>query len=173
MPDFAALMKEEIRRLARLEIRAAIKGLRRMSAQHRRDLAALKRLAPRLEKSVAFLEGQERSRVAEPQVSAKAVEKSRFSAKWLRSQRNKLKLSAEQYARLVGVSGLTIYNWELGKAKPRKEKMAALVAVRNIGRREALKRLELIGPGKKPVAKKAKRTRRRKAGRKGRRGGRR
>ena len=170
MPNFAALMKEEIRRLARSEIRAHLKGLRRMSAQHRRDLAALKRLAPRLEKSVAFLEGQERSRVAEPQVSAKAAEKARFSAKWLRAHRERIKLSAEQYARLVGVSGLSIYNWEFGKAKPSEGKRAALFAVRGIGRREALKRLELIGPGKKPVSRKA---RRRKGGRKGRRGGRR
>jgi DNA-binding transcriptional regulator YiaG len=160
MPNFAAMMKEEIRRLARSEIRAAIKGLRRIVAQHRRDLAALKRLAPRLEKSVAFLEGQERSRVAEPQVSAKAAEKARFSAKWLRAHRERIKLSAEQYARLVGVSGLTIYNWELGRAKPSEGKRAALFAIRGIGRREALKRLELIGPAKKPVAKKARKTRR-------------
>ena len=173
MPNFASAMKEEIRRLARSEIRAHLKGLRRIVAQHRRDLAALKRLAPRLEKSVAFLEGQERSRVAEPQVSARAAEKARFSAKWLRAHRERIKLSAELYARLVGVSGLTIYNWELGKAKPRKEKLAALLAVRGIGRREALKRLELIGPGKKAVARKAKKTRRKKAGRKGRKGGRR
>ena len=58
-------MKEEIRRLASLEIRASIKGLRRMVALHRRDLAALRRLAARLEKSVAFLEGQERAWTAQ------------------------------------------------------------------------------------------------------------
>jgi DNA-binding transcriptional regulator YiaG len=160
MPNFAVAMKEEIRRLARSEIRAHLKGLRRIVAQHRRDLASLKRLAPRLGKSVAFLEGQERSRVAEPQVSAKTAEKARFSAKWLRAHRERIRLSAEQYARLVGVSGLSIYNWELGKAKPRKEKLAALAAIRGIGRREALKRLELIGPGRKPVAKKARKVRR-------------
>jgi DNA-binding transcriptional regulator YiaG len=165
MPNFAAVMKEEIRRLARREIRAHLRGLRRLIAQHRRDLAALKRLAPQLEKSVAFLEAQERGRVAEPQVSGEAVEKARFSAKWLRSHRERIKLSADQYARLVGVSALSIYNWELGKAKPSKEKLAALIAVRGIGRREALKRLELIGPAKKPVAKKTRRARRKKAGR--------
>jgi len=38
-------------------------------------------------------------------------------------------------------------------------KLAALAAVRGIGRREALKRLELIGPGQKPVARKGRKTR--------------
>jgi len=35
-------------------------------------------------------------------------------------------LSAADYGKLVGVSGLTIYNWEGGKAKPRQEKIAVL-----------------------------------------------
>ena len=39
---------------------------------------------------------------------------------------------------------LTIYNWEKGKTRPRKEQIAALVAVRGIGKREALRRLELL-----------------------------
>lgn len=159
MSNFAALMKDEFRRLARRESRAAIRGVRRIVSQHRRDVAALKRLVPQLAKAVAFLEAQERGRVAEPQVSEKVAEKARFSAKWLKSHRGRLGLSANQYARLVGVTALTIYNWESGKGKPSKGRLAALVAVRKIGRRDALKRLELIGPAKKPVVKKAKKRR--------------
>jgi DNA-binding transcriptional regulator YiaG len=45
---------------------------------------------------------------------------------------------------LVGVSGLTIYNWEHGKSRPGKENFAALVAVREMGKREALAKLELL-----------------------------
>jgi DNA-binding transcriptional regulator YiaG len=169
MSNFAAVMKDEFRRLARREANALLKSVRRMVTQHRRDLASLKRLAPKLAQSVAFLEAQERGRVAEPQVPGKLAEKARFSAKWLKAHRVRIKLSANQYARLVGVTGLTIYNWESGKGKPSKAKLPALFAVRGIGRRDALKRLELIGPGKKkPVARKT-----RKAGRKvGRRKGR-
>jgi DNA-binding transcriptional regulator YiaG len=162
MSNFAAIMKDEFRRLARREANALLKSVRRLVTQHRRDLASLKRLAPKLVQSVAFLEAQERGRVAEPQVSGKLAEKARFSAKWLKAHRARIKLSADQYARLVGVTGQTIYNWEIGKGKPSRTKMAALFAVRGIGRRDALKRLDLIGPAKKkPVAKKT-----RKAGRK-------
>ena len=68
----------------------------------------------------------------------------RYSARSVRAQRKRLGLSAEQYGRLVGVSGLTIYHWEHGKARPRKAQLAALIAVRGIGKRDALKRLETL-----------------------------
>ena len=45
---------------------------------------------------------------------------------------------------LVGVTGQTVYNWEQGKSKPRDEQLAALLAVRELGQREAWKRLELL-----------------------------
>jgi len=47
-----------------------------------------------------------------------------------------------------GVSGLSIYNWEKGKAKPRKEQVATLAALRGITKREAAARLEQLS-GKK------------------------
>jgi transcriptional regulator with XRE-family HTH domain len=62
----------------------------------------------------------------------------------VRAQRERLGLSAADYAKLVGVSSLTIYNWEHGKTRPRAEQLAALVALRGIGKREALHRLELL-----------------------------
>ena len=45
---------------------------------------------------------------------------------------------------VVGVTGQTVYNWEQGKSKPRDEQLAALVAVRELGKREAVNRLELL-----------------------------
>jgi hypothetical protein len=38
----------------------------------------------------------------------------------------------------------TVYHWEQGKSRPRKSQMASLVAVRGLGRREALKRLAAL-----------------------------
>ena len=60
----------------------------------------------------------------------------------LKAQRRRLKLSAADFGKLLGVSGLTIYNWEQGTTRPRKHHLAALVAVREMGRREALAKLE-------------------------------
>ena len=56
----------------------------------------------------------------------------------------KLGLSAADYATLVEVSAQTIYNWERGKSKPQEQQLASLLAVRDLGKREALKRLELL-----------------------------
>ena len=54
--------------------------------------------------------------------------------------------AAKYPAKFVGVSGLTIYNWEHEKSRPRQAQLAALVAVRGIGKREALMKLaELTG----------------------------
>ena len=53
----------------------------------------------------------------------------------------RLGLSADDYAKLVGVSPLTVRHWEAGKARPRKAQLAALVAVRGIGKAEAMAKL--------------------------------
>lgn len=46
------------------------------------------------------------------------------------------------------VSGLTIYNWEKAESKPRKDALTKLIAVKDIGRREALRTLERLNDAK-------------------------
>jgi len=60
-----------------------------------------------------------------------------FSAKAVAADRARLELSAADYGELVGVSGLTIYNWEKGKTEPREPQIAKWLAVKGIGKREA------------------------------------
>ena len=143
MPNLASVLKDEICRLARKEAKSQVGVTRRAATQHRRDIAALKRLVEGLSKRVAFLESQERKRVSKPTLDASA-EPVRFSPRWVKSHRQRLGLSAQDYGRLVGVSALTVYNWEGGKSKPRKEALAAVAAVRGLGKREAFKRLEIL-----------------------------
>lgn len=144
MADLVGTLKEEIRRLARKEIKVETGATKQAVAQYRRDIAGLKRQVQQQQKKIAFLEARERQRLAEPQAAEEATENARFSARSVKSQRERLGFSAADYAKLVGVSPLTIYNWEHGKSRPRKEQLAALVAVRGIGKREALARLELL-----------------------------
>jgi DNA-binding transcriptional regulator YiaG len=56
--------------------------------------------------------------------------------------RKRLDLSAAELAQLLGVSMQSVYNWEHKKSAPRKEQVAAIVALRSIGKREARRRLE-------------------------------
>ena len=143
MPDLAQTLKAEIRRLARSEIRAENQKLREDSARYRRDIASLKRQVGDLTRELSFLRRQEQKRVAQ-KPAADAAERVRFSPKWLHAHRTKLGLSQQDYGRLVGVTGLTIYNWENGKTNPRQQQLAAWAQVRNLGKREANKRLELL-----------------------------
>ena len=144
MSNLGSILKDEIRRLARREIRSQVAATKRAAAQHRRDIAELKRLVKSLASRLTFLESQEKKRVFKPIAEAPSGQV-RFSARWLKAQRERLGLSAADYGKLVGVSALTIYNWESGKAKPRQGKMAVLAAMRRLGKREALKRLEMMG----------------------------
>ena len=143
MPNIAAVFRQEITRLARKEVKTQTKAIRTANAQYRRDIAQLKRQAGALSKQVAYLEQQERKRAAKRGPKA-GVEGRRFSPRGLKTHRQKLGLSATDYASLVGVSAQTIYNWEWGTSKPRAEQLASLVAVRDLGKREALKRLDLL-----------------------------
>jgi len=145
MPNVTSALNDHIRRLARREIRGNTGVVRRATAQYRRDIAALKRQVTALSRAVEFLEKQEKRRVGAPASSAQPpAQGKRFRAGGVKSHRTKLGLSALDYGRLVGVSGLTIYHWEAGKSRPRQQQLAKLAAVRGLGKREALKRLALL-----------------------------
>ncbi len=144
MPDVATVLKEEITRLARKEVRQQVGALKKTITEQRRTIAELKRQVAALARNQAFLQQQEKRRLAEaPEASAaKGV---RFSPRWVKGDRKRLGLSARDYGLLVGVSAQTIYGWESGKSRPRATALAGWAALRGIGKREALRRLELLG----------------------------
>ncbi|MEM9347478.1 MAG: helix-turn-helix domain-containing protein [Planctomycetota bacterium] len=155
MPNLASILKEEIARLARKEIRAQVGKTQKQVADQRREIAELKRVNTDLNRRVNFLEKREKQRLeqpAEPKViiqkadgTTEAESTARFSPKWLATHRAKLDLSAADYAKLVGCSPLSIYKWEKGESTPRAKQRDALASIRGIGKREALRRIELMG----------------------------
>ena len=158
MANLAATLKEEIQRLARKEIKAQTGTTKQAVTQYRREIAKLKRQMREQEKKIDFLEAQERKRLGRPR-TGEEPEGVRFSARSVKAQRTRLGLSAADYAKLVGVSSLTVYNWEHGRSRPRKEQLAALVAVRGIGKREALAKLEMLKAKQERAARKPRRKR--------------
>jgi len=148
MPNIAGVLKEEIRRLAKKEIKAQVSKTQKAAAQSRRDIAQLKRLLGQQEREIKHLKKQTQQQ-GQPQPAEDELEGVRFSARSVKAQRQRLGLSAADYGKLVGVSGLTIYNWEHEKARPRKAQLTALVAVRGIGKREALLKLAELEAAKK------------------------
>jgi DNA-binding transcriptional regulator YiaG len=150
MPNIAAVLKEEICRLAKKEVKLQVGKTQKASAQYRRDIANLKRQLGQQEREIKLLKKQQGQTPKEEESS----ETIRFSARSVKAQRSRLGLSAADYGKLVGVSGLTIYNWEHDKSRPRQAQLAALVAVRNIGKREAMLKLAELMPKKERGRKK-------------------
>lgn len=151
MPNLAIVLKEEIRRLAKREIKAQTGKTKQAVARYRGEIAQLKRQLQEQQKKVAFLEAQQLKHSQQAPSVEEPLNGVRFSARSARAQRKRLGLSAADYGKLVGVSSLTIYHWEHGKARPRKAQLAALIGMRNIGKREAAARLELLKAAKKPA----------------------
>src|SRR5512133_45335 len=141
MPNIASILKVEIVRLARKELRTEAEALKKAVAQHRSDISGLKRTVASLEKQLARME-KKASGQARPDTSPEGAGRMRFSAKGLASKRHKLGLSAAEMGALLGVSAQTIYNWEAEKSKPRQAQLAAIAAVRDMGKRQAKARLE-------------------------------
>ncbi len=160
--NLAGILKDAMRRLARKEIRAETGKTKQAVAQYRRDIARLKREIQSQRKELAFLKSQEHRRLGQRPTVEGPQEKVRFSARSVRAQRKRLKLSAADYGKLVGVSGLTIYSWEHGNRRPRRAQLASLAAVRGIGKREALAKLEVLKAQRRQTAKKVRRLARRK-----------
>ena len=177
MANFANALKEEIGRLVRKEIRQQTAETAKSAAKCERDIAALKRQTEDLQRKLSSLRAQDaptqtasktktsgktapKKQAAgaggDASTSGKQSARTRFSAKGLKANRERLGLSADNYGKLVGVSGLSIYNWEQERARPRESSIAALLSIRGIGKREAVKRLEALAESKPAPKSKAK-----------------
>lgn len=144
MPNIATLLKSEISRLARKEVRAETEALKKATARYRSEIAELKRQIAALQRQVkAAASGRTRAAVADA-AEGDGADARRFSAKGLASHRRRLGLSAEAFGALVGVTGQSIYKWEAGKARPRAAQMDSIAQLRKMGKREAQKRLEAL-----------------------------
>ena len=141
MPSIGAVLRQEISRLSRREVRSQIQATKRASAQYRRHIAALKRQFADLQRQIKLL-GKRGSEPSSTAPNGSSIKPPRFVAKGLRSQRARLGLSQTDYGKLVGVSAQSIYNWERGVTSPRPAQLTVLAGLRGIGKREAQARLK-------------------------------
>lgn len=148
MPNIAAVLKAEIARVARKEVRSEVENLKKSSALHRSEIAGLKTRIRELEKQV---KAQARASARGGDLKASVAAESegqegglRFRAAGMAANRKRLGLSAADFGLLVGATGQSVYAWEQGKSKPRGKNLAAIAALRGIGKREVAKRLEAL-----------------------------
>jgi DNA-binding transcriptional regulator YiaG len=166
MGKLEGIIKEEIIRLAKREMRMKFVPLRR-------DLRSLKITARQLRKSVVglqrFVNQQEKQKGPKPvpEVTPEDMKKARFSPRLIKSLRKHLGVSQREMAKLAGVTVGSVFLWEKGKFEPKDDKKKVLVGLRKLGRQEARKLLAEKGketaPKKNP---KVSRKRKRKASKK-------
>jgi DNA-binding transcriptional regulator YiaG len=138
MPNIAFVLKSEVTRLARKQVRAEVAGLKKAATTCRSDIASLKRRVESLEMALRKVgSAKARAGQVEPAAAGEGPPGVRFSAKGLASHRRRLGLSAQDLGVLLNASGQTIYNWETGKARPRASHLPAIAALRKLGRRQA------------------------------------
>ena len=164
MPNVMTCLKQEITRLARKEVRAALIIVKK-------DKLAVKRRIIPMQKDIALLKKelrlQSRALTQKQDAAAPAKEEGervRITAKGVKALRRKLRLSQALFAKLLGVSALSVFKWEnkAGKVEMRSRARTAFLRVRALTPREAVAALEQAGeksvaPGKRRAARRRKR----------------
>ncbi|OGU21758.1 MAG: hypothetical protein A2580_18085 [Hydrogenophilales bacterium RIFOXYD1_FULL_62_11] len=145
MSNIGAVLKSEIARLARKEIKAQIEPLKKANTKLRSDAAALKRSLRELEQQVRQ-QARATARPAKPAAGdeADAGPRGRITQAGIRTLRKRTGLSAEDFGTLVGATGQSVYNWENKGVTPSKASVAAMIELRGLGKREIAKRLEAL-----------------------------
>ncbi|NQU75480.1 MAG: helix-turn-helix transcriptional regulator, partial [Planctomycetes bacterium] len=158
MGKIEALMKTEIVRLAKKEIRPLVTPLQRKVRSLVKQVRTLAAANQRLIRLTAKLEDSRLEQIGHlsaPEIELQGV---RMSAGLIKKLRLSLGLTQQQLALLIGVSAAAVQSWEQNVAKPGAENKAALAALRKLGRRDVAKLLAEKGvskPGRKPRAGKA------------------
>ena len=148
MPDFKQTFQDEVRRLARKELKALDEKI----AEQKKTINALLKRVNELEKKQAA------PAVAVKPAAAPAEEdkgrKIRFSAKSLQKFRKKYAISQKALAALLEVTPFTVSHWEIGKNRPRTAQIEAFYSLMKLGKRKLYALIAEKAPGELPEAKK-------------------
>ena len=143
MPNLAVLLKDEISRLARKEVRASCGPLNDQVRDLKNTVRQQRASISRLEKEIDQLKAVS-AKPSEKILSAPDVDNSthiRLSAGSIKKHRKRLKLSQTELGKLLNVSTNTIVRWEAGTSKPREAYRPGIAQLRTMGIREVKKML--------------------------------
>jgi len=143
MPNIANVLREEIQRLARKEVKAAIASLKKDNATLKRTAADHKRRLAQLERDNKRLLVKA-NKMQEPATksSEDEIEKARITAKMIKSVRDRLGLSQAGLAKILDTATNTVYLWEQKEGRltfRNPETKAAIVRLRGMTKAEVAK----------------------------------
>ena len=150
MPDFKLTFQEEVRRLARKEVKAASETL----AAQQKTIRELTKRIDALEKkqAAAAVPAVAESKPADVPTDTR---KARFSPKTIQKFRKKYGISQKAVAAILGVTVFAVSHWELGKNRPRPNQVAAISALTKLGKRKVEALLAEKAPAEYAALKKA------------------
>lgn len=141
MATIADVLKKQITDLTNKAIKKHLADLRSTTATHDRAIARLTRQVSALEQRLVGARRSASTPDKVVQLSTDGRRDMRFQAKGLVSLRTRLGLSRAKFGKLVGVSGISVYNWERKKARPRPAVLSAIGEIRRLGKKEVSARL--------------------------------
>lgn len=148
MPDFKQTFQDEVRRLARKELKAFEAKIN----EQKKTISALTKRVNELEKKAAAPAAEKAQTGA---IAENTGRKARFSPKSLVKFRKKYSLSQKALAVLLGVTPFTVSHWEIGKNRPRANQIEAFSALAKLGKRKLYALVAEKAPGELPAPKKA------------------
>jgi len=152
MPNVAAVLKEEIQRLARKEAKSALESAQSENRMLKREVADLRKRLDAMERQG----GGASSGGGKPRETA-AQYGARVTGDMIRKTRERFEMTQSELAHMLDVSAQTVYTWEknLGKLNLRERTLEAVLEIRDMGKREAQRILEMR-KGEPPAAKQKK-----------------
>ena len=139
MSDIKKILSDEMRRLARKEIKAEVEPLVKKILELRKTVSALSK-----ELKASKVAAVKRVPVATPDmpdVQIKRVSKTKLDASAIRRIRERLGVSQMVFGKLIGASLLSVSHWELGNSVPRAIFKERILSLKNVGKRELKKLL--------------------------------
>jgi DNA-binding transcriptional regulator YiaG len=157
MPTLAAILRQEVRRLAAREVRRAQHTLRRLQ----KNVRALRARARETRRALEKLD----RRVARLAVRVVATSRGargerggrRMAPEAIRAFRGRLGMSRREFALLVGVSPGSIFGWESGRTIPRGHAVTRLLELKGRGVRALLSSPPVAKAERRPVRRKRRR----------------
>ncbi len=135
MGKLESIIKSEIQRLAKRQIRVTFIPLRREVRAMRLRLSSLSKNFSVLHRLLK----EQMEKAPKPGLAAtpEEVKAARLTPDRIRRLRNKLGISMRELGILTGSSVGAVLSWEKGKFRPKGENKAALVTLRKLRKREA------------------------------------
>ena len=147
MPNLATVLKAEISRVARKELRPVLDAVKKTATAQRAEIAALRKRVHELERRIKAQARESRNQrvptpgAVEPVGDASGL---RFRAAGMAKNRERLGLSARDFGLLIGTTAQAVNAFESGKSKPVGEQLAAIAALRGAGKGDVAERLATL-----------------------------